>query len=91
MEGPGVIFEVEDDFVRLDDLLVVVHDPGVVITDGNPEPLYPLPHVHHTVGRRQDVDRGNDRAAAKMNEVSSLCATASFYLERCHEGKPSWT
>ncbi len=54
----------DDDLVRLDDLLVGVQDPGVVIPDGDPEPLYL--HVHHAVGSSQDVEVRHGRAAAKV-------------------------
>ena len=61
----GVVSDVDDDLVRLDDLLIGVVYSGVVVADGHPEPLYL--HVHHAVGRSQDVDVRNSRAATKVS------------------------
>lgn len=60
-----VIFEVDDDLLRLDDPLVVVLFAGVVVPDGHVKPLDL--DIHHAVGRGDDEGVGESRAATEMN------------------------
>lgn len=66
MEIVGVVLEVDNDLLGLDDPLVVVPLTGVVVPNGHVEPLDL--DIHHAVGGRDDEVVGESRAAAKMNE-----------------------
>ena len=63
----GIVFAVYNDLVSLDDLLVGVHDPGVMVADGDPELLDV--DVHHAVSRCQDVNVRDGGAATEMCET----------------------
>ena len=69
VEVVGVVADVDDDLVRLDDALVGVLHPGVVVPHRHPQ-LLDL-DVHHTVRRRDDVDVRDGRAAAEV-EISEI-------------------
>ena len=63
----SIVFAVYNDLVSLDDLLVGVHDPGVMVADGDPE-LFDV-DVHHAVSRCQNVNVRDGGAATKMCEA----------------------
>ena len=62
----GVVFEMDNDLLGLDDPLVVVSLAGVVVTNGHVEPLDL--DINHAVGSSDDEVVGKSRAAAEMNE-----------------------
>ena len=69
VEVVGVVADVDDDLVRLDDPLVGVLHPGVVVPHRHPQ-LLDL-DVHHAVRRRDDVDVRDGGAAAEV-EISEI-------------------
>lgn len=65
MEIIWVVIEVDYDLIGQDDPLMVVPLLGVVVPNGDVEPLDL--DIHHAVGGRDDVVIGESRTAAEMN------------------------